>query len=276
MQRYKITIEYDGRPYYGWQRQDGQPSVQQALEEAAAKVDGAPVLMQGAGRTDRGVHATGQVAHFDLQKPRPIRKIADALNFHLRPEPVAVIHAEEVAEDWSARFNATLRAYRYVIINRRADLTIDRGLAWRVPYQLDASAMDRAAKALIGQHDFSTFRDAECQARHPIRTLDKIDVARYAEGIEVTVEAKSFLHRQVRSIVGSLVEVGRGAKLLTPSGTIYRWVAHRGRARCAGRGLDSSDFGRQRALRLRACRPARWLVLGTCGVWLGISLEQTV
>ena len=175
-------------------------------------VDGAPVLMQGAGRTDRGVHATGQVAHFDLQKPRPIRKIADALNFHLRPEPVAVIHAEEVAEDWSARFNATLRAYRYVIINRRADLTIDRGLAWRVPYQLDASAMDRAAKALIGQHDFSTFRDAECQANHAIRTLDKIDVARYAEGIEVTVEAKSFLHRQVRSIVGSLVEVGRGAR----------------------------------------------------------------
>ena len=212
MQRYKITIEYDGRPYFGWQRQDGQPSVQQALEEAAAKVDGAPVLMQGAGRTDRGVHATGQVAHFDLQKPRPIRKIADALNFHLRPEPVAVIDAEEVAEDWSARFNATLRAYRYVIINRRADLTIDRGLAWRVPYQLDASAMDRAAKALIGQHDFSTFRDAECQAAHPIRTLDKIDVARYGEGLEVTVEAQSFLHRQVRSIVGSLAEVGRGAR----------------------------------------------------------------
>ena len=212
MQRYKITIEYDGRPYFGWQRQDGQPSVQQALEEAAAKVDGAPVLMQGAGRTDRGVHATGQVAHFDLQKPRPIRKIADALNFHLRPEPVAVLHAEEVGSDWSARFNATLRAYRYVIMNRRADLTVDKGLAWRIPYELDAGAMDRAAKTLIGQHDFSTFRDAECQAKHAIRTLDKIDVARYGEGIEVTVEAKSFLHRQVRSIVGSLVEVGRGAK----------------------------------------------------------------
>lgn len=212
MQRYKITIEYDGRPYFGWQRQDGQPSVQQALEEAAAKVDGAPVLMQGAGRTDRGVHATGQVAHFDLQKPRPIRKIADALNFHLRPEPVAVLHAEEVDSDWSARFNATQRAYRYVIMNRRADLTVDKGLAWRIPYELDAGAMDRAAKTLIGQHDFSTFRDAECQAKHAIRTLDKIDVARYGEGIEVTVEAKSFLHRQVRSIVGSLVEVGRGAK----------------------------------------------------------------
>ncbi|MFN3212878.1 MAG: tRNA pseudouridine(38-40) synthase TruA [Henriciella sp.] len=212
MQRYKITLEYDGRPYFGWQRQDGQPSVQQALEEAAAVLDNAPVLMQGAGRTDRGVHATGQVAHFDLQKPRPIHKIADALNYHLRPEPVAVLNAEEVAPDWSARFNATLRAYRYVILNRRADLTIDKGLAWRVPFKLDASAMDRAAKALIGQHDFSTFRDAECQARHPIRTLDKIDVARYGDGLEITVEAKSFLHRQVRSIVGSLVEVGRGAR----------------------------------------------------------------
>ncbi|MCR9080094.1 MAG: tRNA pseudouridine(38-40) synthase TruA [Hyphomonadaceae bacterium] len=212
MQRYKITVEYDGRPFFGWQRQDGQPSVQQALEEAAEGLDGAPVLVQGAGRTDRGVHATGQVAHFDLQTPRPLRKIADALNYHLRPHLVAVLDAEEVAPDWSARFNATLRAYRYVIINRRADLTVDKGLAWRVPAKLDASAMDRAAKALLGQHDFSTFRDAECQARHPIRTLDKIDVARYGEGLEVTVEAKSFLHRQVRSIVGSLVEIGRGAR----------------------------------------------------------------
>jgi tRNA pseudouridine38-40 synthase len=212
MQRYKITVEYDGRPFFGWQRQDGQPSVQQALEDAAAQLDGAPVLVQGAGRTDRGVHATGQVAHFDLQKPRPLRKIADALNYHLRPHPVAVLLAEEVEPDWSARFDATLRAYRYVIINRRADLTIDKGLAWRVPMKLDAGAMDRAAKALIGQHDFSTFRDAECQARHPIRTLDQIDVARYGEGLEVTVEALSFLHRQVRSIVGSLVEVGRGVR----------------------------------------------------------------
>lgn len=213
MQRFKITIEYDGRPFFGWQRQDGQPTVQQALEEAAAKInDHAPVLVQGAGRTDRGVHATGQVAHFDLSTSRPVRKIADALNFHLRPNPVAVLSAEEVADDWSARFNATLRAYRYVIINRRADLTVDKGLAWRIPSRLDASAMDRAAKAVIGQHDFSTFRDAECQAQHPIRTLDKIDVARYGEGLEVTVEARSFLHRQVRSIVGSLVEVGRGAR----------------------------------------------------------------
>ena len=213
MQRFKITIEYDGRPFFGWQRQDGQPSVQQALEEAAAKINGgAPVLVQGAGRTDRGVHATGQVAHFDLATPRPEHKIADALNFHLRPAAVSVLHAEAVGPEWNARFNASLRAYRYVIINRRADLTVDRGLAWRVPARLDAGAMDRAAKALIGQHDFSTFRDAECQARSPVRTLDKIDVARYGESLEVTVEALSFLHRQVRSIVGSLVEVGRGAR----------------------------------------------------------------
>lgn len=229
MQRYKITVEYDGRPFFGWQRQDGQPTVQQALEDAAAMLDGAPVLVQGAGRTDRGVHATGQVAHFDLQKPRPIRKIADAFNFHLRPQPVAVLAAEEVDPDWSARFNATLRAYRYVIINRRADLTVDKGLAWRVPYKLDAAAMDGAAKALIGQHDFSTFRDAECQARHPVRTLDKIDVARYGDGLEVTVEAKSFLHRQVRSIVGSLVEVGRGAR---GEDWIAEILAARDRAAC--------------------------------------------
>lgn len=229
MQRYKITVEYDGRPFFGWQRQDGQPTVQQALEDAAAMLDGAPVLVQGAGRTDRGVHATGQVAHFDLQKPRPIRKIADAFNFHLRPQPVAVLAAEEVDPDWSARFNATLRAYRYVIINRRADLTVDKGLAWRVPYKLDAAAMDGAAKALIGQHDFSTFRDAECQARHPVRTLDKIDVARYGDGLEVTVEAKSFLHRQVRSIVGSLVEVGRGAR---DEDWIAEILAARDRAAC--------------------------------------------
>jgi tRNA pseudouridine38-40 synthase len=229
MQRYKITVEYDGRPYFGWQRQEAHPSVQQALEKAATALDGAPVLMQGAGRTDRGVHATGQVAHFDLQKPRPIRKIADALNFHLRPHPVAVVAAEEVAADWSARFNATLRAYRYVIVNRRADLTIDRGLAWRVPVKLDAGAMDRAAKALLGQHDFSTFRDAECQARHAVRTLDKIDVARYGEGLEVTVEALSFLHRQVRSIVGSLVEVGRGAR---PEGWIAEILEAKDRTAC--------------------------------------------
>lgn len=212
MQRYKITLEYDGRPFFGWQRQADQPSVQQAIEVAAAKLDGAPVMVQGAGRTDRGVHATGQVAHFDLQTPRPVHKIADALNFHLRPDPVAVIDAEEVSPEFNARFDADLRVYRYIIINRRADLTVDRGLAWRVPVPLSAPLMHTAAQYLVGEHDFSTFRDAECQAKSPIRTLDKIDVSRFAEGLEVTVEAQSFLHRQVRSIVGSLVEVGREAR----------------------------------------------------------------
>ncbi|WOR16134.1 tRNA pseudouridine(38-40) synthase TruA [Hyphomonas sp. FCG-A18] len=212
MQRYKLTIEYDGEPYYGWQRQESHPSVQEALETAASKLDGAPVTVQGAGRTDRGVHATGQVAHMDLTKPRPIEKVADALNAHLRPHRVAVLKAEEVDAEFHARFHAIKRAYRYVIINRRAALTFDRGQAWRIPYKLDHEAMHRAAQTLIGIHDFSTFRHADCQAKSPVKTLDRLDVARYGEGIEVTVEARSFLHSQVRSFVGSLVEVGRGSQ----------------------------------------------------------------
>ena len=211
-QRYKLTIEYDGRDYFGWQRQDDFPTIQDALEPAAGKLDGAPVLVQGAGRTDRGVHATGQVAHMDQTKPRPINKIADAMNFHLRPNHIAVLKAEEVDPDFNARFDAKYRRYRYIIINRRADLALDRGQAWRVPSKLDLGAMHRAAQYLIGEHDFSTFRDAECQAKSPVRSLDKIDVARYGECVEFSVGAISFLHRQVRSIVGSLVEVGRGVQ----------------------------------------------------------------
>lgn len=210
MPRYKLTLEYDGSPYAGWQRQADQPSVQGALEAAAEKLDGAPVIVQGAGRTDAGVHATGQVAHMDLSTPRPLHKVADALNFHLRPEPIAVLKAEEVSDAFHARFNATKRYYRYVIINRRADLTLDRGLALRLPYTLDVDAMDRAAQALVGQHDFSTFRDAECQAKSPVKTLDQIAVARFGDRVELTCSALSFLHRQVRSITGSLIEVGRG------------------------------------------------------------------
>ncbi len=217
MQRVKLTIEYDGRPYAGWQRQADQPSVQRALETAAAALDGRPVTVQGAGRTDAGVHATGQVAHLDLTRPRPIWKVADALNFHLRPEPVCVLHAEQVSDAFNARFSATERAYRYVIINRRADLTLQKGLAWRVPMQLDALAMQDAAQCLIGQHDFTTFRDTECQADSPVRTLDRIRVHRAGPQIEISVAARSFLHRQVRSIVGSLVEVGRGARTV-------RWI----------------------------------------------------
>lgn len=209
MPRYKLLIEYHGGPYQGWMRLPGKPTVQAALEEAAAKLDGGPVELYGAGRTDAGVHATGQVAHMDLRQDRPA-KVADAMNFHLRPHPIAVLKAEVVDEAFHARFSATARHYRYVIINRRADLALERGLAWRVPSRLDADKMQAAAQALIGTHDFSTFRDAACQAASPVKTLSAIDVARYGERIEVTCSALSFLHRQVRSIVGSLVEVGRG------------------------------------------------------------------
>ncbi|MEM9937436.1 MAG: tRNA pseudouridine(38-40) synthase TruA [Pseudomonadota bacterium] len=212
MQRIKLTLEYDGRPYVGWQRQLEHKSVQSVLEAAAEKLNNAPVTLQGAGRTDAGVHATGQVAHMDLTTPRPIRKIADALNYHLRPEPVAVLSAEEVGEDFHARFSAKGRAYRYIIVNRRADLTLDKGQALRVAPPLDENAMHGAAQRFVGIHDFSTFRDAECQAKSPIKSLDKISVARFGDHIEVTVEAISFLHRQVRSMVGSLIEVGRGAR----------------------------------------------------------------
>lgn len=212
MPRYKLTLEYDGRPFAGWQRQAGLPSVQEALERAAAGLDSAPVLVQAAGRTDAGVHATGQVAHLDLATPRPTEKLPDALNAHLRPDPVAVLDAEIVAEAFSARFDAIARHYRYRILNRRADLTFQKGLVWRVPSRLDADAMHTAAQALAGHHDFTTFRDSECQADSPMRTLDTIAVARDGGAIDITVSARSFLHRQVRSIVGSLVEVGRGRR----------------------------------------------------------------
>lgn len=211
-QRVRLLIEYHGKPYYGWQRQTGHPTIQGAIEEACEKLDGAPVIVQGAGRTDAGVHATGQVAHIELTKPRPVRTIADALNFHLRPAPIAILRAEETDEDFHARFSATGRAYRYIIINRRADLALDKNLAWRVPQKLDTDAMQEAANHLLGEHDFTTFRDAECQAKSPVKTLDTLEVHKFGERVEVTTSALSFLHRQVRSIVGSLVEVGRGVR----------------------------------------------------------------
>lgn len=229
VQRVKLTIEYDGRPFAGWQRQADQPSVQAALEAAAGQLDGQPVIVQGAGRTDAGVHATGQVAHIDLTTPRPIRKVADALNFYLRPDPIAVLSAEEVAAEFNARFSATRRAYRYCVVNRRADLALERGRAWRVPQALDAVSMNAAAQHLVGIHDFSTFRDADCQAQTPIKSLDQISILRFGERIEVTVEARSFLHRQVRSIVGSLVEIGRGAR---PEIWMQEILTARDRAKC--------------------------------------------
>jgi tRNA pseudouridine38-40 synthase len=209
MPRYKLLIEYHGGPYQGWMKLPGISTVQGALEEAAAKLDGAPVEVVGAGRTDAGVHATGQVAHMDLAQDRP-DKVADAMNFHLRPHPIAVLKADRVADDFHARFSAEARHYRYVLVNRRAHLALDNGLAWRVPSKLDAGAMHEAAQLLLGYHDFTTFRDAACQAASPEKTLDRFDVARFGDRIVFTLSARSFLHRQVRSMVGSVVEVGRG------------------------------------------------------------------
>ncbi len=212
MTRYRLDIEYDGRPFQGWQRQADAPSVQEVLEQAAAVLDDAPVTAHAAGRTDTGVHAFGQVAHIDLQIARPAAKVADALNYHMRPNPVAILCAQEVDEGFHARFSATARHYRYVIVNRRADLTVEAGLAWRVAQPLDAGAMHAGAQYLTGHHDFTTFRDSQCQANSPMRTLDEIAVRRMGERVEITCSARAFLHRQVRSMVGSLVEVGRGRR----------------------------------------------------------------
>ncbi|MAK60317.1 MAG: tRNA pseudouridine(38-40) synthase TruA [Ponticaulis sp.] len=210
MPRYKLTIEYDGRPFAGWQRQADQPSVQAVLEHAAEKLNGAPVQVHGAGRTDSGVHATGQVAHIDLQKDLPADKAMDAINYHLKPNPVAVLKSEKVSDGFHARFSATERFYLYRISNRRPPLTLDAGFAWRVGPELDAEAMHAAAQALVGNHDFTTFRDSQCQADSPVRTLNAISVTRLGEEVHLRCRALSFLHRQVRSMVGSLVEVGRG------------------------------------------------------------------
>lgn len=210
MPRYKLTLEYDGGPFAGWQRQENGPSVQGALEAAAEALDGAPVEATGAGRTDAGVHALGQVAHLDLKKNLRADTVRDALNAHLRPNPIAVLDAEEVAPDFHARFHAIARSYLFRITDRRPPLTLDAGKVWRVPQKLDAEAMHVAAQHLVGQHDFTTFRDADCQAESPVKTLDSISVSRVGAEIHVNTRARSFLHRQVRSMVGSLVEVGRG------------------------------------------------------------------
>lgn len=218
MSRYKLTIEYDGARYAGWQRQDNARTVQQALEEAALALNGEPTVVTGAGRTDSGVHALGQVAHVDLLKPLPAGKVRDALNAHLRPNPIAILNAEDAPPEFHARFDATGRSYIYRIISRRADLTLDKHRAWRVAAALDAGAMHAAAQALVGRHDFSTFRYIHCQADSPVKTLDSIRVQRKAEEIIVETTARSFLHHQVRSMVGSLVEVGRGRQQV-------RWIS---------------------------------------------------
>jgi tRNA pseudouridine38-40 synthase len=210
MPRYRLTIEYDGRPYVGWQYQDNGLSVQSALERAARALDPAASGVIGAGRTDAGVHALGQTAHLDLAKDLRGDVVRDALNAHLRPDPVAVLDAAEAAPDFHARFDAIRRDYRYRIIERRSPLTFDSGLAWRIPQTLDVPAMHEAAQVLVGQHDFTTFRAAECQAKSPIKTLDAISVTRQGTEIHIECNARSFLHRQVRSMTGSLVQVGLG------------------------------------------------------------------
>jgi tRNA pseudouridine38-40 synthase len=210
MPRYKLTIEYDGTPYVGWQAQDNGVSVQGVLTEAVAAFAGERVVIGAAGRTDAGVHALGQVAHVDLAKDWDTETVRDAINFHLRPQPVAVLTAERAAPEFDARFCAIKRHYHYRIVNRRADLTLEQNRAWRMPRPLDAEAMHAAAQCLIGRHDFTTFRSTECQAKSPVKTLDRLNVARDGDEIRITAAARSFLQHQVRSMVGSLVHVGEG------------------------------------------------------------------
>ncbi|GGF37526.1 tRNA pseudouridine synthase A [Youhaiella tibetensis] len=210
MARFKLTIEYDGTPFAGWQRQAGQMSVQEAVETAIERFCGEKVAIQAAGRTDSGVHALGQVVSFDLSGDRDPFRVREALNYHLKPHPVAVVEAEAVGDDFEARFSATARHYEYRILNRRARAALEAGRVWHVPMPLDADAMHAAAQMILGQHDFTTFRAAECQANSPIRTLDVLTVSRQADHIVVTAKARSFLHSQVRSMVGSLKLVGEG------------------------------------------------------------------
>ncbi len=210
MPRYSLLIEYDGGPYCGWQIQDKHPSVQAAVEQAALKIDGAFVRVYGSGRTDSGVHALGQIAHMDMVKNIREDKLRDAMNYHLGDHPITILDAQMTDDDFHARFDATEREYLYRIIDRRPKLALDRGRLWRIPQKLDVEAMHHAAQILVGEHDFSTFRDKNCQAKSPIKTLDIIRVSRIGDEIHVTVKARSFLHRMVRSIVGCLAEVGTG------------------------------------------------------------------
>lgn len=210
MSRYRLTIEYDGAPFVGWQSQKNGRSVQEAIEQAVAAFAGEQVTVKGAGRTDAGVHALGQVAHIDLSRHWPADTVRDAVNAHLRPEPVSILSVEAVSDDFDARFSARRRHYLYRIVDRRAPLALDRGRAWSVPARLDAATMHVAAQALVGKHDFTTFRASECQAKSPVKTLDSLDVLRRGDEITVHASARSFLHNQVRSMVGTLKKVGEG------------------------------------------------------------------
>lgn len=210
MTRYKLLIEFDGGPFVGWQRQDNGPSVQQSLEEAVTEFCGETRLVEGAGRTDAGVHALGQVAHVDIDKETDADTVRDALNYHLRDQPITVLGAETVAADFHARFSARERAYLYRILDRRPPPSLDKGRVWWVPANLDADAMQEAARLLPGRHDFSTFRAVQCQADSPVKTLDALSVARAGDEIHIAARARSFLHHQVRNFAGTLKLVGEG------------------------------------------------------------------
>jgi tRNA pseudouridine38-40 synthase len=229
MTRLRLTLEYDGSPFVGWQRQDNGPSVQSALEEAIEKLSGERVTVTGAGRTDAGVHALGQVAHFDLVKDFEPGKVRDALNHFLRPNPVVVLDAAIAEADFHARFSARSRHYLFRILNRRSPPALDERRVWHVSPKLDAQAMHVAAQVLVGQHDFTTFRAAECQAQSPVKTLDRLDVSRRADEIHIEASARSFLHHQIRSFAGSLKLVGEGK---WTARDVAEALAAKDRARC--------------------------------------------
>jgi tRNA pseudouridine38-40 synthase len=213
MPLYALTLEYDGGPFVGWQRQENGLSVQQVLEEAAAKLnDGVLPASIAAGRTDAGVHAEGQVAQLALTRDLPPERLREALNFHTRPHPVSIVRAALAPEGWNARFAAVKRGYRYRILNRRARPALDAGRVWHVQHPLDAAAMHAAAQGLLGKHDFSAYRAAACQAKSALRTLDRLEVARFGDEVVITAEARSFLHHQIRNLAGTLVEVGFGRR----------------------------------------------------------------
>jgi tRNA pseudouridine38-40 synthase len=210
MTRFALTIEYDGRPFMGWQRQAHGPSVQQAIEEALGRIIGAEPVVHAAGRTDAGVHATAMRAHVDVERAIAPFRLMEALNAHLRPAPIAILDCVAVPEEWHARFSCLGRRYEYRIVNRRAPLTFETGLAWRIARPLDAEAMQAAAQRLTGKHDFTTFRSAHCQSASPVKTLDRLDVTRTGDRLTIHAAARSFLHHQVRSMVGCLALVGLG------------------------------------------------------------------
>ncbi|GAA4007168.1 tRNA pseudouridine(38-40) synthase TruA [Sphingomonas humi] len=210
MTRWKLILEWDGAPFMGWQRQDHGPSVQGALEEAAHRMTGEQVTAHASGRTDAGVHALAMAVHVDIAKPVDAHRLAEGLNALLRPHPVAVLSAEPVADDWHARFSCLGRRYLYRIANRRAPLTLDRGRAWRIAKPLDVGRMQEAAAHLVGHHDFTTFRSVHCQSDSPVKTLDRLDVKANGAEVHVHAAARSFLHHQVRSMVGCLSLVGLG------------------------------------------------------------------